>query len=405
MIFRTKYKRDAGRYMTYCSGDGYLSAVVLMEWRHLVGICSNKNRLDSFEGKPVQRSLNKARARKFANYLLERIRNKERFVIPPLVMTMLVPNLSWYSEQGQEWPDEDEKIFSPNRGDAKKVKQVLPAGTTVIVNDGQHRIAGINMLFDMMRTSKKVKKKDLPLQTHDFDSNELVIQVQACFRAEEMQQVFADINANASKPSKSISLFFDNSNPFNLVVKQLVDSHIALMGKTDIEKNTVSGKSDKMFTIAGLTSAFRAFFPEKAKDEGLAEQEVTLLSEVLFEVNDLWQLMGKTAEEHRAYSLSTHAVYMKALFGAIRELVEVCPDSWKDILAGQGIPHRRDDKSFLHRCVGPNGKVLADNRSMMLTRNVLKQYFELPLESEEVILENEHKAYLATMAEQTEYGK
>lgn len=407
MIFQLKRELPGGRYMTFCPGDGRLCAVTELNWVDLARICSTANELSSFDGKPVQRRLNKARARKFANYLRDRILAKERFVIPPLVMTVIGPNLSWYTDNGLEWPEEDAKIYPPVFDGIGK--QILPAGTTVIVNDGQHRVAGIRMLLEMATATKKRKKKDDPFVGYSARDNRLVAQVQACFYPEEMQQMFTDINGNMSKPSKSLSLFFDKRNSFNAALAELVECHPVLMNRTDVEKNTVGGKSPMVFTMAGLTDAFRQFFYYKGAREGWSEEDSTLASEVLHELGPLWET-GKNVdildpEDLRERSCAPHGVYLKGLLLAVRELIEDHPDDWKTVLHAQGVPHMKNDPALIDRCVTSNGKILAGGHNATLTCSAIKKHLGLELRPSEQVAEMELEAKLRVEREWREYNE
>lgn len=406
MIFRLKHALPGGRYMTFCSGDGRLCAVTELNWIDLVRICSPSNELTTFEGKPVQRRLNKARARKFAEYLRERILAKERFVIPPLVITVIGPNLTWYSDNGIEWPKEDEKIYEPVFDGVGK--QTLPAGTTVVVNDGQHRVAGIRMLLEMARATKTRKKKDDPFVGYHAGDNRLIAQVQACFNPEDMQQMFTDINGNMSKPSKSLSLFFDKSNSFNSAIAELIESHPVLVDRTDVDKNTVGGRSPMVFTMAGLVDAFRSFFYCKGIREGWSEEDSALASEVLHELSVLWQYDKRDIrdpEELRERSCAPHTVYLKGLFLAVRELIGHDPENWKSILHERGVPHMKNDPALIDRCVASDGKILAGGHNAMLACAAIKKHLGLELHMSEQVAEMELEAKLRVDREWRDYNE
>lgn len=122
MIFQLKHKADAGKYITMSSGDGRLAAMVLFTWDQLMSLTNPSNQFEYFEGKKVQRRLNKARARKFADYMYERMVNKERFVIPPIVLNVLPPGSEWYEKKGKEPPEQMELPY----GDLKqKIHNIL----------------------------------------------------------------------------------------------------------------------------------------------------------------------------------------------------------------------------------------------------------------------------------------
>lgn len=88
----------------------------------------------------------------------------------------------------------------------------IPVGATMLINDGQHRASGIEILLARNPNFKN-------------DSVSVVLFYdQGLFNS---QQMFADINDKAVKPSKALNILFDRSNLLNrLVIESIEEADI-----------------------------------------------------------------------------------------------------------------------------------------------------------------------------------
>jgi len=394
MIYTTSSDVVVKKFMTTATGTK-MGAVISLAAQDFMRLCSTRNSRTEYEGERVQRSLNKARARKFGEYLLDRIREKKDFIIPPLLIMLEPP-------RGADGWRRDNGYFDFY---STASEETLEAGTTVVIIDGQHRVEGIRYAMQFLSQLKRNERKEY--NGRDLDYVTVTAMVLPVFGAEQMQQVFADVNGNASKPSKSINLFFDKANDFNAGVAHLIGTHFVFRGRTDIDKNIVSGKSDMIFTVAGVTAMMREFFSEKGDKDGFTQEDFDLIGEVLEGLKNLWlvgleQNWSQSAEELRANSCAAHIVYQKAIMRAVRGLVDQHPEDWRARLWQATIPHLRSEPGFRYRCVSPDGRMLAGRVNAVLAGNYLKcQVFGLQLSPAEMMDEQEFARYLNTVNQST----
>ncbi len=80
----------------------------------------------------------------------------------------------------------------------------------------------------------KKENKDMP-KLAGLEYEHLPVCVQIVFNAQGMQQMFADVNGNASKPSKSLNLYFDRKNPFNASVVDVIDRCDIIRENIDVD--------------------------------------------------------------------------------------------------------------------------------------------------------------------------
>ncbi len=400
--------RDIELKKFFYHDDGYRrNAVVAIPWYKLVQMFRDHCRQDDYDGKTVQRNVSRSRVKKMADYLEERILKEERYVIPPVMITML-PGREAEDVKPYKYDDPDHVSCIPyNNSTNRKNDEVLKKGTVVVINDGQHRVEAIKLLMKRSREkagkkSKKPKRPELHQKVMEgYRDAELVAQVHAVFMAEGMQQIFADINANASKPSKSISMFFDKASGLYASIAELIEESDVLRGRTDIQKNVPGGKSPNVFSMATVTAAIRELFPEKTKKDPLTEGEKELALDVFDKHSHLWETSEEmTAERLRAESLAPHAVYIQGLFKFTRGLIEHHPDTWKDVI--EQTPARRAvDSTMVNRCVGTdmNLRILAGAENVRLVSARLKQLHKIPLSPDEHEAEHNLKMRMRAIAD------
>lgn len=394
MIYKTQYEHSGGWYTTIGTGDGRLTALTYMTWFQLNSLCNPSYKLSSYEGQMVQRSVSKARARKIAEYLVERIERQERFVIPPLIMTILPPSYKDLEEMGLDI-DADKYAYPPSTRELQEA--AVMKRSIVVVNDGQHRVMGIRMAFDIMKKriaaeKDRTEKNRLKRLFEDMSRNDIAAQVHVCFQAEEMQQLFADINSNASKPSRSISLFFDKQDAFNDSVAKVILRSDVLRDRVDLERNTPSGKSDKVFGFAGVVTMLQELWPAKPKGEGLSLGEIEITLAVFDTLAPLWNY--GTPEQLREATITPHLVFLKGLMRFCSDLMAHDFEHFTMNLEGflLTIPTTRQD--YVHRCVDMNNRLLTKPVNECLVSSLLKTLYGLELSPVEYRAERELKAQL-----------
>ena len=140
---------------------------------------------------------------------------------------------------------------------------------------------------------------------------------QGLFRS---QQMFADLNRYAIRPSKSLGLLYDQRNDAAKVGKLVALKSEAFKGMVELERNTLSERSRKLFTLSALCSSTSDFLgmrefstPDEAADEAIAYWD-----ELAKHIPE-WQLVRKskmTAGEIRRDFVHSHGVLLQA-FGRV----------------------------------------------------------------------------------------
>ena len=129
---------------------------------------------------------------------------------------------------------------------------VLPLEAKYVINDGQHRVAGIE---EALRTD--------PLLARDTIS----VVVLPDGGLERSQQVFSDLNRTVHKTSKSLDILYDHRLPINRITMACMERVDLFRNRIDKERVSLSVRSAKFATLSGLQEANKQLLGDL--DEGI----------------------------------------------------------------------------------------------------------------------------------------
>ena len=136
--------------------------------------------------------------------------------------------------------DSDEVEFDPVAEGADIGELVLPLDAKYMINDGQHRVAGI-----------KAALQSDPTLAQDTIS----VVVLPDGGLERSQQIFSDLNRTVHKTSKSLDILYDHRLPINRITMACTE-HVDLFRKRiDKERVSLSVRSPRFATLSGLQQA------------------------------------------------------------------------------------------------------------------------------------------------------
>lgn len=114
-----------------------------------------------------------------------------------------------------------------------------------IINDGQHRRAAIEAAL----------KEDPTLG--DESISVVFFLDKGLARS---QQMFADLNQNQVKASKSLAIAYDQRDKSSIVARAVANQSKAFKGIVDMEQNKLGRRSRKLFTLSAVHQATQALF-------------------------------------------------------------------------------------------------------------------------------------------------
>ena len=267
----------------------------------------------------AQRLLRASRIPKIASYILD---NPRDYVFSSL--TASVDGVMRFSPE-------------PSLGeDAKMGRLHISMNSRMLINDGQHRRAAIE---EALKHRPELGNESISVVF--FKDTGL----------KRSQQMFADLNKHATKPSKSLGILYDHRSPYAQYVVQLVNDVDIFHGRTEMEKTSLSNRTTKFFTLNGISDATKQLL--HITGTTISSKKKPLASEYWNHVaNNIpeWKLLiGKkiTASELRKEYVHAHTNTLNALGMAGFVLTEEFPDVWKQKLrALQRINWLRDNPDW-----------------------------------------------------------
>lgn len=233
----------------------------------------------------AQRKLNEGRATAIAEYILA---NPASFVLPAITVSC------------------GEMTFSVLNEEHGLGLLQIPLDACLLINDGQHRRRGIELA---MRENPSLADQSVSV-TLFFDQG-----------LHASQQMFSDINANASKPSGSINALYDLRNPYSRWILDILSRRPSIKARMDMEAASPAKKSSNLWSLIAfhtfvglLTGVNEKNIARQSDLDGKAEKVVAFLDALA--VIPFWSpmLAGTiSAEEIRERYVISHAVFLNAL--------------------------------------------------------------------------------------------
>ncbi|HXG74816.1 MAG TPA: DNA sulfur modification protein DndB [Candidatus Nitrosotenuis sp.] len=253
---------------------------------------------------------------------------------------------------------------SPSVGENGKIGRLyISMNCRMLINDGQHRRAAIEEAL-----KQKPELGNETISVVFFEDKGL----------KRSQQMFADLNKHAVKPTKSLGILYDHRDTFAQFIVKLVNALPIFHGRVELERTSISNRSTKFFTLNGVTDATKNLLKPKSKN--ITEEEQKLAAEFWDEVSKNipeWQLLidkKVSAWELRKEFVHAHTNFVNALGIAGHILITQFPDSWKQKLRGlQKVDWARDSPIW-------QGKLMLDGK-MLKNRIGIKKAAEVILQA------------------------
>jgi len=301
----------------------------------------------------AQRTLNKSRIPEISNYILD---NPADYVFSALTVS-IDSNVQFEGLPGQD----------------KLGILRVPMEAKFIINDGQHRRAAI---MEALEQRPELAHETIPVVFF------LDIGLERC------QQMFADLNRHAIRPSRSIGLLYDHRNAKAKLAKLVILKSDAFREIVDMEKSSLARRSRKLFTLSAFHNACADLV------EGLATGD---LNEDADLARGFWEAVAThfpawgqvrngriPASEVREGYIHSHGIALQAIARAGNSLLVSHPNDWKKRLPALGkINWARSNAVVWEGRALIGGKVSKVSTNVTLTCNVVKEALGLPLAPEE----------------------
>ncbi len=264
-------------------------------------------------------------------------------------------------------------------GDASRIGMLhVPMSARFIINDGQHRRAAMERA---LRENPALGDETIAVVFF------LDIGLERC------QQMFADLNRYAIRPSKSLSILYDHRDYTAALTKALIVKSPAFRDVVELEKTSLATRSRRLFTLSALYHATAELLAgqEDGDPQELAELALSYWEAVASQLEE-WQRVriGElSAGEVRMDYIHTHGVVLQALGRVGNALLQRYPKQWQKKLPALGhIDWRRSNSTLWEGRALSGGRLSKAGQSVVLTANAIKARLDLPLSPEEQEVEN-----------------
>jgi len=304
----------------------------------------------------AQRTLNKARVPEIAQYILE---NSKTYVFSAVTASI-----------------DGDMEFAPVEGERQGRfpdvgKLMVSMDARFVINDGQHRRAGIERALK--------EKPDLGHET---------IAV-VFFRDEGLQrsqQMFADLNRYAQRPTKSLSILYDYRDDLAELTRQVAEQVPAFIGMIEMEQVSLAARNPKLFTLSSLYEANRNLVGDKSPLEPKdTERAIDYWKTVSAQFPD-WELAKERkvlVKDLRKDTVHVHGVILQALGVLGRVLLAERPKDWKSSLGKLSkMDWSRENPQWEGICM-LGGRMAGTSANVRLTAIYLRKLLDLPITQEE----------------------
>ncbi|WP_090481183.1 DNA sulfur modification protein DndB [Nakamurella panacisegetis] len=307
----------------------------------------------------AQRTLNKARVPEIARYVAE---NPTTYVFSALTASINA--------------EVNFEAFDTGGGRGERVGTLtIPMSAKFVINDGQHRRAAIQQAL---------------VENPELGDESIAIVMFIDVGLDRCQQMFADLNRYAIRPSKSIGVLYDHRDEMSSITKLLVMRSTFFVDLTEMETSNLAARSRKLFTLSALYNANKALLD--GVETSSFERRVDLATSYWERVSDQFpewhQVRNRevSAGEIRRDFIHSHGIVFHALgkIGNSMLLAKKDPASWETRLRKlRTIDWHRANATVWEGRAILGGKVSKSAGNVLLTTAAIRTALGMPLPPEE----------------------
>jgi len=306
----------------------------------------------------AQRILNRNRIPEIEGYILD---NPNDYVFSALTVSI-----------------DSEVLFNPINGQEKLGMLQVPMEAKFIINDGQHRRAAIIEALE--------QRPELAYET-------IAVVFFLDIGLERCQQMFADLNRYAIRPSRSLGLLYDHRNEKAKLAKLVVMKSEIFREIVDMERSSLAKRSRKLFTLSAFHNACAELIQGFATGE--LGQDADLVRGYWHVVADQFPAWVQVRDglllssEVRESYVHPHGIALQALASAGNALLKEHPRGWHERLERLGeIDWSRGNATLWEGRAMVGGRISKAGTNVTLTVNIIKKVLGLPLDEEEARIED-----------------
>ena len=305
----------------------------------------------------AQRTLNKGRVPEMSRYLIE---NQYSYIFSSITASVDGDvQFQPFAESGEE-------------SDAGRL--MIPMNARFLINDGQHRRAAIESAL-----------KEMP-ELGD-ESLSVVFFVDAGLK--RSQQMFADLNRHAVRPTQSIGVLYDHRDDLSRLARRIADEVLVFKGMIEFEKSSISARSNKLHTLSNIYNATKTLLG-KTKHAKVKPSEEKLALEFWEHVGNQipdWQLAATkkiSCSELRKECIHAHGLALQAVAIAGAATISEGGKNWKAKMSKlKEVDWSRSNTKLWEGRALVAGRLSKAQIHVTLTANVIKKCVGITLSAKE----------------------
>lgn len=287
----------------------------------------------------AQRVVNKQRVPAIRDYLLH---NPDSYVFSSITASYQLPD-------GLE----SDSLFNPYEPGSDIGVLDLPMDADLLINDGQHRRAGIAAALE---EDPRIGEDSISVVLFPFEGNE------------RAQQMFSDLNRTAQPTTKSLNILYDHRDRLSSITMTLTTAVDVFVGRVDKEHASLAKRSPALVTLGSLHDGTKELLGDIDDDSFTEKQDLAIAFwQTVASAIEPWAdvAAGKfTAPQVREQTIATHAVTLRAIGAAGRTAVAQRPDEWATLISRTfaSIDWRRSNEDW-------NGVVVSEGEVLNRRQN------------------------------------
>ena len=254
----------------------------------------------------------------------------------------------------------------------------VPMSARFVINDGQHRRAAIEVALH---------------ENPDLGDETIAVVFFLDVGLKRCQQMFADLNRHAVRPTPSLGLLYDHRDEGANLAKELVERVPVFNGLTETERSTIFNRSIKLFTLSGIHNATHALLMglELKSREDQASLATEYWTEVSSHIPD-WILAKDrriSAADLRRDFIHAHTLALAALARVGNQLLTAHRKDWTSRLKTlDSLDWSRARVDQWEGRAMNAGRLSKRSINVTLTANLIKQHLGLTLTADEQTIDS-----------------
>ena len=253
--------------------------------------------------------------------------------------------------------------FEPHDGQRSVGMLLIDMAATILINDGQHRRAGI---VEALRERSSLGDETITVTLFPDEG------------LERSQQMFVDLNQNAVKPARSLRLFYDGRDTTARLTRAVTDAIPLFRDMTDFTRSNLPAGSRKLFAFSNLHSAMATLVAD-ASMEATAESPAAAVEFWRAVIDNMpdWSAAGRrevAPSDLRRETIHAHGIALEAIAVAGARMIVSDPDGWRKALGAlRQVDWARSNKRLWEGRALINGRINRSRTSVLLTAELISR--------------------------------